>query len=104
MCRTAAEDRPDGPKRPVWLLALRLLAHHTWRFGVLVVGSLVLLAGVIMIFTPGPAVVFIPMGLGILAIEFAWARRLLRRVRLHIRRAARAATRRKPDKPRDLPT
>jgi len=37
--------------------------------------------GVVMLVTPGPAVVFIPLGLAILAIEFAWARRLLKRVR-----------------------
>ena len=33
--------------------------------------------GVAMIVLPGPAFVVIPTGLGILAIEFAWARRLL---------------------------
>ena len=34
-----------------------------------------------MIFTPGPAIVFIPAGLALLATEFEWARRLLQRVR-----------------------
>lgn len=48
------------------------------------VGATVLLLGVIMIFIPGPAVVFIPVGLAILGLEFAWARAWLRRLREHI--------------------
>jgi tellurite resistance protein TerC len=37
-----------------------------------------------MIVLPGPAFIVIPVGLGILAIEFAWARRLLKRVKYKI--------------------
>ncbi|MCB2155542.1 PGPGW domain-containing protein [bacterium] len=51
---------------------------------VLIVGSVVVLAGLVMIFTPGPAIIVIPAGIAILGIEFAWARRLLRRVRAKI--------------------
>lgn len=39
------------------------------------IGGSVLLIGVIMIVTPGPAIIVIPVGLAILATEFAWARR-----------------------------
>ena len=39
-----------------------------------IAGGTVLLLGVILIFTPGPAILVIPVGLGILATEFAWAR------------------------------
>lgn len=46
-----------------------------------VVGTTVLLLGVAMLVLPGPAVVVIPLGLGILAVEFAWARRWLKRLR-----------------------
>ena len=46
-----------------------------------VVGCVVLLIGIAMLILPGPAVVFIPMGLAILAIEFEWARRLLQKVK-----------------------
>lgn len=49
------------------------------RIAVLVVGGAVLLAGLIMILTPGPGLVGIALGLGILSIEFAWARALLRK-------------------------
>jgi tellurite resistance protein TerC len=45
------------------------------------VGVTVLLIGVVMIVTPGPALVVIPVGLAILSIEFAWARAWLRRLR-----------------------
>ena len=38
------------------------------------VGGTVLLLGIIMLVTPGPAVVVIPVGLAILATEFAWAK------------------------------
>ena len=44
---------------------------------VLVIGLTVLLIGIIMIVTPGPAIVVIPLGLAILATEFIWARHLL---------------------------
>jgi hypothetical protein len=37
-----------------------------------------------MLVTPGPAVVVIPLGLGILATEFVWARTLLHHVKERI--------------------
>jgi len=46
-----------------------------------VVGSTVVAIGVAMIVLPGPALIVIPFGLGILALEFAFARRWLRRLR-----------------------
>lgn len=45
------------------------------------IGLSVLLIGGAMIVLPGPAIIVIPAGLAILATEFAWARRLLRRFR-----------------------
>ena len=45
------------------------------------VGAIVLVLGVALLVLPGPAVLVIPMGLGILAAEFPWFRRWLRRVR-----------------------
>lgn len=48
---------------------------------VAVIGGTVVLVGVIMLVTPGPAFVVIPAGLAILAIEFAWARRWLKQLR-----------------------
>lgn len=45
------------------------------------VGTTVLLIGVAMMLLPGPAFIVIPLGLVILATEFLWARRILRKVR-----------------------
>lgn len=46
---------------------------------VAVIGSTVILFGLALIILPGPAVVVVPLGLALLATEFAWARRLVRR-------------------------
>jgi uncharacterized protein (TIGR02611 family) len=43
----------------------------------IVVGFTVLLAGIVMLVTPGPGWVAIFAGLAILAAEFVWAKRLL---------------------------
>ncbi len=51
------------------------------RIVITVVGVTVLIIGMIMIVTPGPALVLIPVGLAILSIEFAWARVWLKRLR-----------------------
>jgi tellurite resistance protein TerC len=51
------------------------------RIVVGIVGATVLLIGLVMIVTPGPALVVIPVGLAILSIEFTWARAWLRRLR-----------------------
>ncbi|MEO8436702.1 MAG: PGPGW domain-containing protein [Pyrinomonadaceae bacterium] len=45
---------------------------------VAVVGFTVVLIGVVMVVTPGPAIVVIPLGLAILATEFVWAQKLLK--------------------------
>ena len=55
----------------------RSALRHFRRLVVGVVGATVCLIGIAMIVLPGPAFIVIPTGLGILAIEFAWARRLL---------------------------
>ncbi|MBP7828809.1 MAG: PGPGW domain-containing protein [Kiritimatiellae bacterium] len=46
-----------------------------------VVGGSVLLIGAALLVLPGPAFVVIPIGMAILASEFAWARLWLRRAR-----------------------
>jgi uncharacterized protein (TIGR02611 family) len=61
------------------------------RVATLVVGGTVVLIGVALIALPGPAVVVIPAGLAILALEFAWARRLLERAKEGASNGLRAA-------------
>jgi uncharacterized protein (TIGR02611 family) len=51
------------------------------RIAVLVIGCTVILAGVVMLVTPGPGLVVIPAGLAILSVEFAWARLWLKKLR-----------------------
>lgn len=46
-----------------------------------VIGGTILVIGIAMIVLPGPAVVVVPLGLMVLATEFIWARRWLRKFR-----------------------
>jgi uncharacterized protein (TIGR02611 family) len=48
---------------------------------ILVVGLTLLLCGGIMLITPGPGLLLILAGLSVLALEFVWARRLLRKIK-----------------------
>ena len=48
-----------------------------WRIGVGVLGTLVVLLGLVLVPFPGPGWLIVFIGLGILATEFAWAERLL---------------------------
>src|SRR5436309_11522174 len=50
-----------------------------WPVIVLVIGCSILLIGIALIVLPGPAFVVIPVGLTILATEFAWARHWLKK-------------------------
>ena len=64
---------------------IKRVVHFTYkaarRIVVGVVGATVLLIGLVMIVTPGPAIVVIPVGLAILSIEFTWARIWLKKLR-----------------------
>ena len=88
-------DPTDTPhhEHPFQRTALyrRLHAHPALslvtKVVVTVIGGAVLVAGVVMLVTPGPAFVMIPLGLAILATEWHWARRLLVRARRAAERA-----------------
>ena len=60
--------------------------RQTKRAVITVVGFTVLGIGVVMIVLPGPAIIVIPVGLGILATEFVWARTLLKHAKERIDR------------------
>jgi len=83
------------------------MLRYAWRVVVLTIGMTILLIGLVMIMLPGPAIIVIPVGLAILATEFAWARRWLRIIRSSTERGAeklklRSLFERKPDaNPRD---
>jgi len=75
----------EGERRPRPKLIERLEArrsmhrarHPLYRIGFGATGALVTVVGLIMLVTPGPAFVLIPIGLAMLSMEFVWAERLL---------------------------
>ncbi len=60
---------------------LVMTLHQARRLVVLVLGLSVFVFGIALLVLPGPAFVVIPLGLGILSLEFAWARRWLSKLR-----------------------
>jgi len=54
------------------------------RVVIAIAGGTVLIVGVLMIVLPGPAILVIPAGLAILALEFAWAGHLLRKIKAYM--------------------
>jgi uncharacterized protein (TIGR02611 family) len=76
------ERRERHRERPLVVRALFVAAGFT-----------VVAAGAAMLVLPGPALVVIPIGLAMLALEFAWAERLLERAVAHAERARTTAAR-----------
>jgi uncharacterized protein (TIGR02611 family) len=78
------EER-EGPEVPEFIRKLReqrerhLERSRPVRIAFIVAGFTIFLGGVIMLVTPGPAFVLIPIGLAILSLEFVWAERALDR-------------------------
>lgn len=81
--------------------AVHLTYKMARRIAVAVVGSTVLLLGLVMLVTPGPALVVIPVGLAILSIEFTWARLWLKKVRETISEQAANSFARRAEEHRD---
>ena len=79
----AEDERRDRP-RLIERVRARQLRHRQrnriYRVAFAAAGFAVLLAGVIMLVTPGPGIAVIILGLGMLALEFAWAERWLERL------------------------
>ena len=74
------------PKTPTLRVAKRIV--------VAVIGGTVTLLGIALIVLPGPAFIVIPIGLSILATEFLWARRWLKKIR---QLATKLTSKSKPD-------
>lgn len=58
------------------------------KTAITIIGSLLLLIGGIFILLPGPAVIFVPLGLALLSLEYAWAKVWLKRSQRYFRQAA----------------
>ncbi len=82
----------ESQTHPVMALSLAVW-RQARRVAILLVGVTVILFGVLLIFLPGPASIVIPLGLAILAIEFTWARRWLRRLKVTLHLSARRSRR-----------
>ncbi|MGV9615161.1 TIGR02611 family protein [Nocardia xishanensis] len=70
-------DDPTGWRAFRTGVANRPTLNLAYRIGVAVIGVLVLALGILAIPYPGPGWAIVFAGLGILATEFAWARRAL---------------------------
>ena len=92
----AASDQEEGDGRastgPV--TASYVVAR---RIAVTVVGATLLALGAVLLLVPGPGLLVLSMGLAVLALEFAWARRWLRRLRERAAELGRAAIHRDGD-------
>jgi uncharacterized protein (TIGR02611 family) len=87
----------DGERHPlIENLAERRARHlergRLYRVSVMIVGLTITLGGLAMLVLPGPALLVIPIGLALLALEFAWAERLLERAVDRAEKARRTAT------------
>lgn len=92
-----SEPGPDRQDLPDLIARLReRRAQHkrrrrAYRVVYVIAGFTVTAAGVAMLVLPGPALVVIPIGLAMLALEFAWAERVLERTIARAEQARRTA-------------
>jgi uncharacterized protein (TIGR02611 family) len=71
---------------------VRFIGRSGKRIAVTIAGFAVLLAGLVMMVTPGPGVLGIIAGLAILATEYAWAEHMLDKAKEKAGQAAKVAT------------
>ena len=67
---------------------MRFLPASVRKVFIAIIGGTVLLIGIALIVLPGPAFIVIPIGLAILASEFAWARHALNRAKAMVGKGA----------------
>jgi len=60
--------------------------HVLYRVTHSTVAILVVLGGILMLVLPGPGLLVIVLGLAMLALEFAWAERMLERALVYVER------------------
>ena len=75
-----------------------ILYKQIRKMVVFLIGISIVLIGCVLFFTPGPAIIVIPVGLAVLATEFIWAKRLFKKFKettSSITRSAKDAIRKK---------
>jgi uncharacterized protein (TIGR02611 family) len=65
-----------------------VIGRLVWRIIIGVIGGAVTVAGAIALVGPGPGILIVLAGLGILASEFAWAARVMAHTRTYAQKAA----------------
>lgn len=71
---------------------LNLVPPAVRKIVIAVIGTTILLIGIALVVLPGPAFIVIPIGLSILASEFIWARRVIKRGRIFVKKVRRKVT------------
>ena len=65
-----------------------VIGRLVWRIIIGVIGGAVTVTGAIALVGPGPGILIVLAGLGILATEFAWAARVMVHTRTYAQKAA----------------
>ena len=65
-----------------------VIGRLVWRIIIGVIGGAITVAGAIALVGPGPGILIVLAGLGILASEFAWAARVMVHTRTYAQKAA----------------
>jgi uncharacterized protein (TIGR02611 family) len=65
-----------------------VIGRLVWRVIIGIIGGAVTVAGAIALVGPGPGILIVLAGLGILATEFAWAARVMVHTRTYAQKAA----------------
>ena len=74
---------------------LWFLARNSKRMAVSLAGAVLVLAGLVMMVTPGPGLLLIIAGLAVLATEFAWAKSVLEKTKEKASQAKNRVTRKR---------
>ena len=94
--RTAETDREEEHEHP-WAEKLEQWRERyqergrIYRVLYTTTGAILVLAGIAMLVLPGPAFVVIPIGLAMLAMEFAWAENALEKALVQADKASQKA-------------
>lgn len=64
------------------------MAEQVKKLFITLAGAACLFVGVFFVLLPGPAVIFLPLGLALLSLEYPWAKVWLRKVQRWFRKSA----------------
>jgi hypothetical protein len=83
-------DRHEGALMDTTTARTGRIRRHGRRLAISVAGAAVVLAGVAMLVLPGPGVLTLALGFGLLGKEYTWAARTYERIQARIATAGRA--------------